>query len=181
MATKKKPVDWPKIKARYLKGEKPKSIAAYYEGMTSTAITKRANKEGWKEEKGRIRDKVVQKVENDFDRINKRLLKEYEKLALSDMNRIASWNQSGVDLKDSSELSADDSACVMSITEVTNNQGTSVKIKLHPKLGAMDSLAEITGLKGKKEKEKDTGSSAQSEHVATIKNSLAAIWGKDGA
>jgi hypothetical protein len=148
--SKSKAVNWTAIKKRYLQGEKPKDIAADY-GLTSQQVRSKAHTEKWGVAKETIFNNVQQKVQSEYEQIASRLLVEYQRLAFSDMRRIAKWNPSGVDFKDSEALSPDDSACVESVSEHTNQHGGSLKIKLFNKLGAMDSLAEIVGLLKQKE------------------------------
>jgi len=153
VAGKKKPANWAAIKKRYLQDESPISIAKDYE-VTPKSIQNKAYRENWTSLKKKIQVKVVEKLESEFEQIGKALLREYQRVAFSNMSRIAYWNSSGVDFKDANELSEDDTACVSEISESTNQHGGSLKVKLHNKLGAMDSLAEIVGLV-KKDKEKE--------------------------
>jgi len=62
-AKKSKPPNWVDIKARYLKGEKPKDIAPDF-GLTAKQISEKANYEGWVQKKARISEKVEEKTEN---------------------------------------------------------------------------------------------------------------------
>jgi phage terminase small subunit len=66
-----------------------------------------------------------------------RVLAEYAKLAFSEMGDYADWNYAGVRLKDSIELTPDQLAAVQEVSESMNG----VRIKLHDKKGALDSLA----------------------------------------
>lgn len=145
-----KTINWAAIKKRYLLGEKPKDIAAHF-GVTANQVSQKAAREKWNIKKHKIEEKIEKKIEiiieSQFDGLRSRLLQEYERLAFSDMSRVANWNASGVDFKSSAELSPDDTACVSEISESTNQHGGSLKIKLHNKLGAMDTLAEIVHLK----------------------------------
>jgi len=69
MATKKKKVNWPAIKKRYLNDELPSKIAPDYEGLTANAISQKACYEGWRE----IKKQIFQKVEDDIYKELKKL------------------------------------------------------------------------------------------------------------
>ncbi len=63
MATKQ--INWVAIKKRYLKGEKPKDIAADY-GLTAKQVSDKSQREGWKRKKEEISEKIQAVVEDDL-------------------------------------------------------------------------------------------------------------------
>ncbi len=67
-------------------------------------------------------------------------------IAGTDMTEIASWNESGVRFKESSELSDAAKASVMQIEEVTNQHGGTLKVKQHDRLAALKLLGQHLGM-----------------------------------
>lgn len=63
----KKEINWPAIKKRYLKGEKPKDIAEKY-GLTAKQVSNKAQAENWTSKKQQISVKVASIVENELER-----------------------------------------------------------------------------------------------------------------
>lgn len=74
MPEEKRPINWAEIKKRYLSGEKPHSIAKDYYGLKPRAITDRAYREGWKEQREEIYERVPEMVVED--------LKEYKSIVI---------------------------------------------------------------------------------------------------
>ena len=79
-----------------------------------------------------------------------RVLKEYSRLAFTTMRDVASWNGETVNLDDSEDIEEDAAAAVMEVSQTTNESGSSVKIKLHDKKGALDKLGDYLKLSGGK-------------------------------
>lgn len=77
-----------------------------------------------------------------------RTLREYARLGYSRMDSFARWGPSGVTLKDSDDLSEDDTACVAEVSQTWSENGGSIKFKLHDKKGALDFLAKHLGIQG---------------------------------
>ena len=75
-----------------------------------------------------------------------RVVAEYARLAFGDPRKVATWGPGGVDLRESSELTDDEAACVSEVSSVAGEHGTSVKFKLHDKKGALDSLSKVLGM-----------------------------------
>jgi phage terminase small subunit len=71
---------------------------------------------------------------------------EIKLLGLSNMGDFAEWGPDGVTLKDSSQLTREQTACVAEVGETKTKDGGSIKFKLHDKKGALDSLARHLGL-----------------------------------
>jgi phage terminase small subunit len=74
-----------------------------------------------------------------------KIIQEYAKIAFADMSTYAKWGAHGVDMTDSSELSAEQTAAISEVTGTRTDKGSAVKFKLHDKKGALDSLAKILG------------------------------------
>jgi phage terminase small subunit len=80
-----------------------------------------------------------------------KVLREYARLAFSDMRRFVDWGPDGVKLKASSELSDDEAAAVaevMEIETVIDEKVTTrrLRFKLHDKKGALDSIGKHLGM-----------------------------------
>ena len=75
-----------------------------------------------------------------------RVLKEYARIAFSDMRAFAKWGPDGVSLIESDQLPEDAALCVAEVTETTTQHGGSIKFKLHDKRAALDSLAKHLGM-----------------------------------
>lgn len=140
-----KSINWAAIKKRYLQGDKPKDIAADF-GLTAKQVSNRAVKQNWGSKKEQIGAKIEQKIEeeviDEISSLRARVLAEYEYLAFSRLNRLSDWGKSDVSLKDSKTLADGDVAAVAEVSQTKEG----VKIKLHKKEGALDKLAEYTGL-----------------------------------
>lgn len=83
-----------------------------------------------------------------------RVLTEYARLAFSDLRDTMSWNECGVKLRGSGEITDEASAAVQCITETITDVGEDgvsrrTQIKLHDKLGALRDLGKHVGLFGK--------------------------------
>ena len=74
------------------------------------------------------------------------IIVELKRLGFSDMRNLAAWNSVQVKLKDSSELSDADAACVESVSQTVSKDGGSLSIKLHSKTKALELLARHLGL-----------------------------------
>lgn len=77
-----------------------------------------------------------------------RTLREYARLAYSDMRSFAIWGPDGVTLKDSDELEEDDAVCVSEVSLIAGKYGDSIKFRLHDKKGALDFIAKHLGIQG---------------------------------
>ncbi len=75
-----------------------------------------------------------------------RVLTELAKLAFSDMRSFTSWGPSGVVLRDSATLSADEAACVAEVSQTVTEGGGALKFKLHSKVDALDKLCRHLGV-----------------------------------
>lgn len=72
-----------------------------------------------------------------------RVLSEIAKIAFADMREIASWGPHGVTFKPSEDLDEAASAAIAEVSETVTEAGTSVRVKLHDKLGALRDLAKV--------------------------------------
>lgn len=72
-----------------------------------------------------------------------RVLKEYARLAFSDMRDLMAWGVDGVKLKEHADLTDDQAAAVAEISETKDG---ALKMKVHDKKGALDSLARHLGM-----------------------------------
>lgn len=77
-----------------------------------------------------------------------RVLRELARIAFSDVREVMAWGPDGVKLKKSSELSDDAAAMVAEVTETTTEHGGSMRLKVHDKKGALDSLAKYLKMIG---------------------------------
>ena len=75
-----------------------------------------------------------------------RVLKELARVAFSDMKSFAEWGPTGVRLRNSDDLSADDSAAVTEVSESHGENGRTLKFKLGHKDSALKLLAQHVGL-----------------------------------
>lgn len=97
---------------------------------------------------------AMRKVTERVEVTQEMVLAEYKRIAFSDLRNLAHWNDDGVCLHPSAELSDDAAATVKEIkvqttqTETEHGITTSVRkeIKQHDKLRALEVLAKYTGL-----------------------------------
>jgi phage terminase small subunit len=76
-----------------------------------------------------------------------RVLREYARIAFSDMRRFATVTANGgVNLVPSDQWSDDDAAAVAELGETVTEKGGSVRFKLHSKPQALDALARHLGM-----------------------------------
>ena len=75
-----------------------------------------------------------------------RVLKEYARIAFSNMKDFAEFGPGGVALKDLANMDEDAARCVAEVSESTSKDGGSIRFKLHDKKGALDSIAKHLGM-----------------------------------
>lgn len=91
-----------------------------------------------------------------------RVLKEIARIAFLDTRSLVSWDQDGVTVVPSSELSDDDAAAVASAEVVFSGDGDRVvRVKPHDKMDALKLLMKHLGLSGTIRVQVDGGGSAQ--------------------
>lgn len=74
------------------------------------------------------------------------VVREYARVAFADARRFFAVTATGVEIVPSDQWTDDDAAVVAEAGEHRSRAGTSIKIKLHDKLRALDKLAIYTGL-----------------------------------
>ncbi len=74
------------------------------------------------------------------------VMKRLMAIAGADMSDLASWNESGMIWKPSSELSSETKASVHQVEQVMNEHGGTIKIKQHDKLKALELLGKHLGM-----------------------------------
>jgi len=74
------------------------------------------------------------------------VVKELAKLGFSNMCDYATWNNSSVTLKNSGELTKDQSAVVSEVSQTETKDGGSIKFKLHDKKGSLELLGKHLGI-----------------------------------
>lgn len=77
-----------------------------------------------------------------------RVIAEIAKIAFADPRKVMAWGPGGIELVDSAALSDADAAIVSEVSESISQSGSSVKIKLHSKLDALEKLAKHVGVYG---------------------------------
>lgn len=100
-------------------------------------------------ENTRIAEEIAKKQKKLADKLEitaEKILKEYAKIAFSNMQDFVDWADGAISIKPSSELTKEQTACVSEISESVTQAGTNIKIKLHDKKGALDSLARHLGM-----------------------------------
>lgn len=79
-----------------------------------------------------------------------RVLQEYARIAFSNLTDVVTFNQQGLDLKDSQQLPDDVKAAIASVTVVvTENEGGTTRkhsVRMHDKLKALDYIGNYLGL-----------------------------------
>ena len=89
-----------------------------------------------------------QKLANKMEITRERIAEEYARLAFSDASRVMTWGPSGVELKDSTLLSEHDRRAVSEVAQTISAEGGSLRLRMHDKKGALDSLAKHLGMFG---------------------------------
>ncbi|MCU1451396.1 MAG: hypothetical protein JWP02_3566 [Acidimicrobiales bacterium] len=128
-------VDWNATQAAIRAGYSKKTAAA----IGSENLTKPAIQSAIKERTDRVTESAGLTA--------KRVVEELARVAFSDMRRFTTWSPgTGVTLIDSATLSDDDARCVAEVSETTSQHGSSLKFKLHDKIGPLKELAERMGI-----------------------------------
>jgi len=92
------------------------------------------------------------------------VLREYARLAFSDLRQVAHWGPEGLRVLPSATLDDDSAAALAEVHETRTGAGGTVRVKLHEKKSALDALARHLGLFV----EREAGSPA----VLTVCNSI---------
>ena len=75
------------------------------------------------------------------DITQQRVILEYARIALANMTDFMTWDQDGMKLKDSLSLTEEEVAAVAEVSQTITEHGGTLRLKLHDKKGALDSLA----------------------------------------
>lgn len=68
------------------------------------------------------------------------VVRELARIGLSDVRNYVEWGPNGVILRESATLSEDAARAVAEVVQTTNESGVNVRVKLHPKVAALDRL-----------------------------------------
>ncbi len=93
----------------------------------------------------KVRDAIERrqkKIGKKLELTQERVIEEYMKLAFVNAKEVFTWGPNGVELKSSDDLSDDIAAAVAEVSQT--NKG--IRLKLHDKKGALDSLAKYLGM-----------------------------------
>ncbi len=74
------------------------------------------------------------------------VIAELARLGFSDMRDFTEWGPTGVSLKASSRLTDDQARCVAEVSESIGEKSSSLRFKLHDKVGALVKLGQHLGL-----------------------------------
>lgn len=75
-----------------------------------------------------------------------RIISELAKIAFGDPRDVMEWGPNGVKLRASSELTAEQAAQVLEVSETTSASGGSLKLKKHDKVKALELLGRHLGI-----------------------------------
>ena len=93
-----------------------------------------------------------------------KVLQEIARVAFAHMGQFATWTKEGMTLVASEELTPDQIAAVVEVSESKTQQGTQVKVKLHDKLRALELAARHLGLL----EQPSTPPGAQQVHITRV-------------
>lgn len=75
-----------------------------------------------------------------------KILEELANIAFGDLRDVVEWSDKGVQLKDSKELTPEQSAAISEVSETITASGGSVKVKRHDKVKAIELLMRHKGM-----------------------------------
>lgn len=75
-----------------------------------------------------------------------RVLREYARIAFSDIRRYMRVSADGVAMKDSDQWTEDEAAAVAEVSETRTENGGSIRVKLHSKMDALGALGKHLGM-----------------------------------
>jgi len=90
-------------------------------------------------------DKAIAKRSERTEITQDMVLQEYARIGFANIADYMSWNQSGNDLKNSDDLTSDQTAAVQEVVYEFGDNSGKVKLKLHDKKGALDSMMRHLG------------------------------------
>lgn len=100
-----------------------------------------------------VHQKTV-KVFEKYAITEERVLEELARIAFSNHTDVISWNEDGVAVKNSADLTEDAKSAIAEITEIETKSGKKVKIKMADKRAALETLAKHLGLLTEKHEHK---------------------------
>lgn len=131
--------------------------------------------------KPEIQTEITKRGERAADRLEvtvDRVLREYARIAFSDMRRFAAVEGGEVQIKPSAEWTDDDAAAV---AEVSQNADGSIKFKLYPKTQALDALGKYLGMAvNRHEISTPTSAITTAEAIEKIEAAIAKVEAKRG-
>jgi phage terminase small subunit len=74
------------------------------------------------------------------------VLKELAKIGFTDMRNYTTWGANGVILKQSDELTPEQTAAISEVSETISKDGGSIKFKLHDKVSALEKIGRHLGM-----------------------------------
>lgn len=99
---------------------------------------------------GKTRQKLA-KVMDRYAVTQERITEEMAKIAFANVDDFASWDNDGVAVKSSSDLTDATKAAISEVSETRNEKtGTTVKVKAYDKLAALTTLARTLGMMNEK-------------------------------
>lgn len=141
MTDQKPKARWLEIESRFLAGEPPRLIAEDYD-VKPQAISDRAYHQGWVQKRRDLGALMYDRIAELIPAMAARVLEEQLKIALADMADFADWKDGELVLKDSATLDKSLTSLVSEVSQTADG----VKIKLHSKDRALDSLIRNLGL-----------------------------------
>lgn len=87
-------------------------------------------------------DKRAQRTEITADRV----LQELAKIGFANMADYTVWGPNGVALKDSTQLTMDQTAAISEVSETITEAGGSIRFKLHNKIAALERIGKHLGM-----------------------------------
>jgi phage terminase small subunit len=126
--------------------------------------------------KGHIRAAVgahFAKRKRRFKNEEERILNELRSIAYSNMKDLAQWDSGGVTFKNSDDVARRVTAAVSEVSDSVNESGTSVRLKKHDKIKALELLGRHFGMFWKEADDgfgKDKG--ARGSHFDRVRESL---------
>jgi phage terminase small subunit len=70
------------------------------------------------------------------------IVRELSRIAFADMRSLVEWGPDKIEVKDSADLAAKDSACVQEVTKRQSRAGLTISVKLHSKTEALKLLGQ---------------------------------------
>lgn len=109
---------------------------------------------------GKTRQKLA-KVMDRYAVTQERITEEMAKIAFANVDDYATWDNDGVAVKSSSDLTDATKAAISEVSETRNEKtGTTVKVKAYDKLAALTTLAKTLGMMVEK---------VEHKHMAAVK------------